>query len=71
MCRDTAWTLMANGSASSLTVASPLVRRATIDRRVGSASAANMASRSGSGNSSDRVAVAMPIFNQYIDQLSS
>ena len=37
--------LMSNGSASSVTVASPYDRRARIARRVGSARAANVALR--------------------------
>ena len=44
MCCDTACMLMAYGSASSLTVASPALSRATMSRRVRSLSAANSAS---------------------------
>lgn len=39
MCLDTAWSVMSNGSASSPTVAGPLLSRATIARRTGSARA--------------------------------
>ena len=46
-CFETAGRLMANGSANSLTVASPRESRASIARRVGSARA-NRASDSGS-----------------------
>ena len=42
MCFETAWTLIENGAASSLTVASPSARRARIARRVGSARAAKV-----------------------------
>ena len=42
-CFETAGRLMAKGSASSLTGASPSTRRARIARRVGSASAAKVA----------------------------
>ena len=38
-CFDAAWTVIGNGSASSLTVASPCASRARIARRVGSAGA--------------------------------
>lgn len=41
-CLEIAWTLIGNGAASSLTVASPSARRANISRRVGSAKAANV-----------------------------
>src|SRR3954451_5645917 len=44
-CRGIAGRLMSNGAASSSTVASPVARRATIARRVGSASAAKIESR--------------------------
>jgi hypothetical protein len=42
-CFETAGRLMSNGSASSVTVASPLERRARIARRVGSARAEKVA----------------------------
>ena len=41
MCLEMFWTVTSNGSASSLTVASPTDNRATMSRRVGSANAAN------------------------------
>ena len=41
--------VIANGAASSITVASPEARRARIARRVGSASAENAVSRFGIG----------------------
>jgi hypothetical protein len=44
MCCDTACRVIAYGAASSVTVASPWLSRATMSRRVRSASAANMAS---------------------------
>src|SRR3954451_3050559 len=40
-CLETAWTVTSYGAASSLTVASPTASRATMSRRVGSASAEN------------------------------
>src|SRR5580658_2263928 len=40
-CREIAGCVISNGSASSITVASPLANRARIDRRVGSERAAN------------------------------
>ena len=43
-CFETAGSVMANGSASSVTEASPVASRARIARRVGSASAANVRS---------------------------
>src|SRR5947207_3136238 len=49
-CFDTAGKLIANGSANSPTVASPVVSRARIARRVGSANAEKVSlSRSGIG----------------------
>jgi hypothetical protein len=41
-CFETAWTLIGKGSASSVTVASPSARRATIAPRVGSARASKV-----------------------------
>src|SRR5271156_3457849 len=41
MCLDTAWRLIENGCATSVTVASPEANRSTMVIRVGSASAAN------------------------------
>src|SRR3954453_14850641 len=42
-CFDTAWSVIGNGRASSLTVASPSARRPRMARRVGSARAAKVA----------------------------
>ena len=56
-CLEMAGWLMANGRASSVTVASPAVRRRRMARRVGSASAMNVASSWASlgGSRRDRV----------------
>ena len=42
MCFEIAGKLISNGAASSLTVASPCIRRASIARRVGSDKAAKV-----------------------------
>ena len=65
MCWDTAWTVMANGSASSLTVAGPVLSRAMSARRTGSASAANARS-SRSGPAGVRAMCLAPSFIQVL-----
>src|SRR3954452_8059513 len=58
-CLETAWRLTSYGAASSPTVASPSVRRATRSRRVGSASAAN--------NRDSSSAIASTLLNLVVD----
>src|SRR5262249_36487612 len=58
-CLETACTLTGNGSASSLTVASPFASRSRIARRVGSESAANVLS--------SRAAVIRRVLNQMVE----
>src|SRR2546428_11080686 len=60
-CLETAGSVISNGSASSVTEASPEARRARIARRVGSASAAKVLLIG-----SDAVAVTIGVFNQLV-----
>ena len=64
MCFETACRVIANGSASSLTVAGPLLSRAMMPRLTGSASAAN--ARSSASSSGLFLGI---VVNPYIDQL--
>jgi hypothetical protein len=63
MCLETAGSVRSNGAASSLTVASPAVRRAKIARRVELANAANV---SLSRSSSIAVIMAGTLYFQYM-----